>query len=80
MERRHGSVEHIEPLLDAGAELIGAASIVIASAAAATIRATMRIAVTQGETPCSLACLMIGAKVVPIRTAASTGSRIGRQK
>ena len=58
--------------------VIGAASIVTASAAAVIISAPMNMAATQGETPCRLAYFRMGEKVVPIRTAAKTGSRIGR--
>ena len=59
VERRQRAVEHIEPLLDAGADLRRPAHPFgdrrgqhrqHASAAAATMRATKRMAVTQGDT------------------------------
>jgi hypothetical protein len=51
-----------------------------AAPAAITSTAARARAVTHGEMRWRAAALTIGASVVPIRTAATTGRRMGRQK
>ncbi len=60
--------------------VIGAASSVTMTAAAATSNATRTTAVSPGDRPAARARFITGANVVPISIAAVTGSTIGRQK